>query len=514
MEMKIVRESVEVERLIAASEEQAVVEGEVALPGSMRDAANILHTGAQIIIGSAEAQTDRLAMDGQVVFHVLYTQGDPTRIQTLEAACDFSHQMEMTGVSPRMQAQLIGDVLEARAQSSGGRLLLKAVVALNASVLSSTPVSVVRDLAGLDGLRARAESVSLCRTVGEGTAEALLREEYEIPAALEVTETLYATARAQVDEVVGGEGRTTVGGTVLVDAYHASGLKELPLVVTHHTMEFEQPVDLHGSAGQSVMAVPCVRDVMVNSMETGDGGRVLRTEVVLGTQVMATQQENQTLLSDAYTLGGEDVSLEKQAMELHTQNAYGVGRESGKLMVQLPEKSPPIGTVLAAFVHPTIAGRERIGGRIAVEGVLGVTVVYLPQDSDQPTSAQKEEAFSLTFPCNLPQDAVLQMTPLEVEAVGITSDRVEVRYMMQLTGTACMTQRMDLVVDARTQPGAVQTGGMVLYYPQPGESLWDVARRYRVDEASLARLNPGLEQPRGDRAILIYQRTAGNETKV
>jgi len=162
--------------------------------------------------------------------------------------------------------------------------------------------------------------------------------------------------------------------------------------------------------------------------------------------------------------------------------------------------------VLAAFLHPTIAGRERIGGRITVEGVLGVTVLYLPQDSGEPVSAQKEEAFSLTFPCNIPQSATLQITPLEAEAVGITSDRVEIRYMMQLTGSACITRSMDLVIDARMQPAEAQAGGVVLYYAQPNESLWDVARRYRVDVDALAKLNPGLEQPRADRAILIYQR--------
>jgi len=506
MEMKIVRESVEVERLIAASEEQAVVEGEVALPGSMRDAARILHTDAQIIIGDVETQVDRLAMDGQVVFHVLYTQGDPKRVQTLEAACDFSHQMEMPEVSPRMQARLLGDVLEAQAHASGGRLLLRAVVALTAQALSAAPVNVVRDLAGLDNLRARTENVTLSRTVGEGIAEALLREEFELPTALNVVETLYASAKPQIGEVVGGEGRASVTGTVLLDVFHASGLEEVPLVVTHHTIDFEQPVDLHGVSGQAMQAVSRVKDVMVNSMETGDGGRVLRVEVVLGTQVTATQQETHTLLADAYTLHGDDAFLDKQPMDLHMQNAYAVARESGKLIVQLPDKSPSIGTVLAAFLHPTIAGRERIGGRITVEGVLGVTILYLPQDSGEPISAQKEETFSLTFPCNIPQSATLQIVPLEVEAVGITSDGVEILYMRRLTGTACFTRRMDLVIDAGMQPAEAQTGGMVLYYAQADESLWDVARRYRVDEDALAKLNPGLDQPRGDRAILIYQR--------
>ncbi|MDR3051345.1 MAG: DUF3794 domain-containing protein [Oscillospiraceae bacterium] len=507
MDMKILRESVEAERLIASAQEQAVVEGEVALPGSMRDAARILHTDAQITIGAAETQVDRLGMDGQVVFHVLYTQGDPTRIQTLEAACDFSHQMDLPDVTPRMQAGLTGEVLETTAQASGGRLLLRAVIGLGAQVLSAMPISAVRDLTGLDALRTRAQDVTLCRTVGEGQSETLLREEYELPTALGVVETLYARATPQVSDVAGGEGRAEVTGSVLLDVYHAGSLPDLPLIVTHHTMDFEQAVDLAGIQGQSLQAIPIVRDVMVSSMDAGEGRRALRAEVVLGMRVTAAQQERQTLLMDAYTLSGQDVALQTQVMPLHAQNAYAVARESGKLMMVLPEKSAPIGTVLAAFVHPTVAARERIGGRMTVEGALAVTVLYLPQESDQPTSVQKEEAFTLTFPCNLPQDAMLALTPLEVEAVGITSDRVEVRYLMQLTGAALITQPVPVVMDAALHPPAeTRPGGMVLYYAQSGETLWDVAHRYRVDEAALLRINPGLEQPRADRAILVYQR--------
>ncbi len=506
MEMNIVRESVEVERLVAAAQEQAVVEGEVALPGSMRDAARILHTDAQIIIGAAETQVDRLGLDGQVVFHVLYTQGDPTRVQTLEAACDFSHQMEMPGVSPRMQANLLGEVIEARAQSSGGRLLLRAVVGLNGQVMSSAPVMAVRDLTGLPGLRTSSHNVVLSRTVGEGQGEALLREEYEIPAAMCVTETLYANAKPQIDDVVGGEGRATITGTVQLDVYHASDLPELPLVVTHHTIEFEQPVDIRGSSGQTLRAVPVVRDVMVNSMEAGEGRRVLRAEVVLGMMVNATQQETQTLLADAYTLSGPDVALTKQTMPLHTQDVYAVARESGKQMIQMPESSAPVGNVLAAFVHPTIASYERIGGRVTVEGVLTITILYLPQDSANPTSVQREEPFAITFPVSLPEGTLVSMAPLEVDAMGITSDRVEVRYVMQLTGMATQTKPVDVVTDAEEVSGTTQDGGVVLYYAQPGETLWDVARRYRVDEACLVRMNPGLEQLRPDKAILIYQR--------
>ena len=46
--------------------------------------------------------------------------------------------------------------------------------------------------------------------------------------------------------------------------------------------------------------------------------------------------------------------------------------------------------------------------------------------------------------------------------------------------------------------------GAVLYYPEPGQTLWDVARRYRVSEEALRAHNPDEKPP-----LLVYRRLTG-----
>ena len=44
------------------------------------------------------------------------------------------------------------------------------------------------------------------------------------------------------------------------------------------------------------------------------------------------------------------------------------------------------------------------------------------------------------------------------------------------------------------QPAGETEKGILMYFSQPGESLWDIAKRYRVSCDSLKRMNPELEE--------------------
>ena len=71
MEMRILRENIYMERLIGENQGQAVVEGEITLPGGLREEARVLQAGGMAVIQGAEALQDRASVEGKVVFHVL-----------------------------------------------------------------------------------------------------------------------------------------------------------------------------------------------------------------------------------------------------------------------------------------------------------------------------------------------------------------------------------------------------------------------------------------------------------
>lgn len=494
MEMRILRDNVNMEQIIGSNQTQAVVEGEITLPGGLREEARVLHAGGMAVLEDSEVLQDRVNVGGKVIFHVLYTQGDPNKILSIEAASDFSHAIDLHGAAPRMLNRTEAAVEHVEANCYNGRLSLKAILRLSTRVLSQTPVSLVTGIQDLPGLEVQTQVLPIQRTVSQGAAETLLREEFELQDALQVQDTLFGTAQANVTSVSGGQGRANVSGSATLEVYHTSEMPSRPLVVTRHTIPFEQAVDLNGPSGDILDGSVSVQDVAVVSQDAGDGSRILRCEVQLKVNAWSDTKEDVTVLDDAYTTAGNDLSLTRQRVLFRDGDSRAQAAESGKLMLMLPDGSPAARSVLAGFATPILTGREQIGGRLAIEGILEVTLIYMTDDSPTPVTLSMEEPFRMTFALKTEADDFLTLDASDINVSGITSDRVEMKYILRVMADGVSHKARPAVAEVEAVPPVKSAGGVALYYVQPGEGLWDIARHYRVRREQLLALNPALSE--------------------
>lgn len=486
---EIMRQNVAIERVAAQAREQALVEGEVALPGGIREEATVLGCEARLVISGVEPQQDRLAMDGAVVFQVLYRQGGD-EVRVLEANCAFSHQADLPGVDARMRPQVRGTIQSATAQPVSGRMRLRAVTDLSARVFAPEETEIVAGIQKLDALQTDETDYELLRHAASGTASALLREEFALDAGLPIAETLYARAAAQVSSVSGGEGRATVEGNVFMEVFHAGSDPETPLVVTEHNFPFEHTVDLQGEPGDDLRASVQVQDVVASSVDAGDGTRVLRTETVLDIEAESFAPQTLHTLRDAYTLAGDRVALDTRAVNCLSGITALEARETDKQVLPLPADAPPVGRVLAAILTPTATGAEQVGGRVIVEGLLDSQIIYVPAGQTAAVGARQEAPFRIAFQGALPADAAIRLTASNVQAEGISPDRVEVKYVMALDADVISEAAVQLPEGVEKTEAEPERGGLIMVWPQRGETYWDIAKRLRVTVDSIKHLNP------------------------
>lgn len=486
-------EPIRIERIAARGQEQTLVEGEVALPGGIREEAAVISCEARCVLSGTQTQSGRLSLDGAVVFQVLYRQGDNT-IRVLEANSAFSHAMAMEGIEENMRPLVQVQVAEASAQPVSGRIRLRAAVDVQADVFSQETIPVVTDVEGVQSLQTKVSRCQTARHTVSGRSSVLLREEFELEAPPAISETLYARAMPSLTSISGGEGKATVEGEVALEVLHAGETEEMPLVITRHSFPFEQSVDLEGEGeAEKLKARLQVQDVVASSVDLGDGQRVLRVETVLDAEVFALEEEELTFLQDAYTLSGEDLELTGRNCECFSGYEQTRGEESDKLILNLPPDAPPVGKVLLAVLSPTLTSMEPVGGRVVLEGILDVQTAYIPQEGDRTAGMRKNLPFRIAFAGSLPQDARLMLKTFDVQAEGIAADRIELKYRMALEAQSVSGQPIRLSVDAKSRPAAASHRGLSVVWPQKGESLWSVAKRLRVSVESLKRLNPGVE---------------------
>ncbi len=512
MEFEWIRENMETEQVIAAKPTQVAVETEVALPGGLREEARVYYADATAAVNGGELTGSRATADGRVTFHVLYGQGDLSNVRALEATADFSQVLPLKedyGQLAAVRLQPKATVQNVSAKAFNGRLLLQAILNLSAEASLPRTVSFIRDVADSPEIQKANQTIAMQRTVGEGEAQNLFREEFELSDVLKITDTLFATAEAQVEDIMGGaDGKAVVTGTVTIDAYHTSGLPGRLLVYTRHTMPYEQQVTLSGALGTALAAQTTVKDVAVLSQETEDGGRLMRAEIQLVTAIRAVEDQEMSVLRDAFTTGGDALELQPRQVVFRSSTVNETAAESGRTVMALPEGSPRVKTPLLAFLRPILVSVEKQKDKLAADGVLDMTLIYQTDDSEVPVSVRQEEAFHTVFSTEaLPGDD-LTLTAAQVEPSAVTGDRVELKYILRLHADGVRKGEAALIADAAAVTAPEIGKGIVLYYLQPGETVWDLAKRYRVPLEDITRLNPNLsDHPAAGTPVIAYKRS-------
>lgn len=509
MEMRILKEEMPLEQVVGFGESEATVEGGVTLPGGLREAARVLMCDAAVCVRRAEAQQGRVQIGGRVMFHALYQQGEDGRVQSLEAAADFTHTQEMTGCTPRCDCAMQAEVTGVHATAANGQMNLRAMLRIHGRAVLPQTMQVVTGLNGVEGLQERTREITVRRTMATGSTEALLREEFELPGALEIRETLCATAQAQVQEVTGGAGSAGVSGQVQLEVRHLSNVPGVPVVVTHHSLPFDERVELSGEEGELLSARVQVADVAVASQDAGEDGRTLRAEVQLLIEAQEDTSAQMTIMEDAYTVTGDALEMTRERVALRQGESSTETAESGKAMLMLPEGTPALRQVLCAQAVPRLTEFHQAGSRLVTEGILQITLLATEREDDCVVSVQVEEPFRITFSAEAGEcdDVTLKVT--DVDASAITADRVELRYICHLRCGATESSEEALVTDAKQVEAQEATNSIVLYFVQPGDSWWDIARRYRVPVEALKKLNPEVSgEVESGQGVVVWHRGA------
>jgi len=500
--LELTRDTLRYERFAGRGEEQVTIEGEATLPGSMRDAVTVLSVQAQAHLTDAQAGNGEAGVRGCVCFQVLYTQGDLTRIRTLETRCDFSHTLPLEGTEPGMRLNADVVVQETEGVAGSGRMTLRALLEIRLEAFEVSERELIAGAAMPDApenLQQRLQKITCCMAETIGQGRTTVREEFDLPQRLGVGDVLSASGAAGECELAGGNGRIGVSGRIEVRVLHRPREAGNALVTTVHELPFAVSIDARIDDGAQMQASAEVIDVMADSIEN-EKNRTLRLEAQVRVRLMRCSQTEMEVVSDLYSLAGPVLEPVIKTLDLHACEQRMISRESTRLQVTLAPDAPPIGTLLAAFALPTIISVSPAGRRLDAEGIMQVTLIYLPQDSDIPHAVHTREPFSMTFPVEAQEGVSAQAFAIETMTGPTTSDRAELRCVLGLHAVQHGIQQLQVVTDVTQKPEPKQEHGFVMVWPAAGESRWETARRLRVREESL--------RPAGKNALLVFRRSS------
>lgn len=489
---------IKIDQLVGEELSQHLVEGELIVHEEEPEIAKILDVWAVVYGTGKEVVQDKVMVEGILRYNLLYIPvGDSKSIAQAESETGFVEYVDLEGAKPRMTADisfelehLDYDILSSR------RLGVKAVLNIDCRVRELLSLEVLKDFPDEDGIQALREPMELVFTGGDGSGQTIIREDVELPDDMpSVIRVLRKDAKVKILETRVTDNRILAQGEIDLKLLYQSGEEQDPIQLLQNQIPFNHFVEVQGA----YQGMDC--DVKVEAQELdvslrqdiiGDT-RILSVDMILLMEGRVYESHEEDLIIDAYS-PGTALNLVKQKIMLTRPMGKGQAQSIIRENIELGENLPPAGRILYAEARPLVAD-YRIGqGQVVVDGLLTGILLYKPEDDGLGISSIKADIpFSQTLEIegiNEDMECLCEAVVQYLSHTLISPNEVELKITMLVTGEATEEIEKEVLLEIEEiEAEGEADSGIYIYFVQPGDNLWSVAKRYNTTINTILRYN-------------------------
>ncbi len=488
--MDVEKVSFNVDTLYAKLEEQVPIESAIPLPQG-RSAGNVLSVTPQLQIREVRVGEAGVRLSGQLQLHLIAETGERV-LFSFDAAAEFTHLISARVTEDGLQPRVFGQLMKCACHREDDGLRLSAVLDLKVWLLQPREIGAVSAIRGAVGLESREETIMTRRRSLQGAKAVQVRDELGVEAGTNVLEnkgTVRVLSARQTVDGMALEGEL-FSALVLLDP--EGRLREMTVRTPFaDTVKLEGPVN--GSASLTAE---------LTGLTARTDGEALFLNGDVSVSAYGGAESRMRVLLDAYDEGGTFLCHREAKTGLMYLGPV-LKEETVEGPLTVPNHMPEVQQVLYSRALPAVTNLDPGPDGTLFEGVVLVTTVYRC-DSGLLHSFTGEVPFYLI----LPGQAGLVL-PLSASAFSAVNGRGRVlqgRVELLFCGEQYAENRISYTDDLLAGPGTQQSRGILIYAPDPEESLFTVGKRFGIPQSRLRELNGELSEPfRGTERILIIK---------
>ena len=486
MEFRLIQKPLEVERLVGDSMKQVLVTTETMVPGAGRDQVRPLIADATLVIHHAEVQQDQVVLDGTVFCQALYRQGDESSVRALSAEGKLSQIINIDGASSGQILRVAGDVEHVEPSYENGHMVFRVAVALHAQVSELSPISLIEDIEGRNDIEKHYVDITGSKLAAEAHAGATLHEEVNLPAELDARMALMDMGDARIHGIQPDLGGVRVRGEVMTETWIGTGVAGRPVAKVSVALPFDEVVELPEWLSANVVCDAQIARLQT-SVQEGAAGRdgMLGIECALSIKVSAVVEEEVRALQDAFATDADGILVEQMPIEVKSGVVQHESIEAFKGSISLGAQAPGAGAILCVKARPTLADWVASRGQTELSGIIEAQVLYLESSGVGVSVIREELPFTAQISGELPADAWVRVSAMNAESGALMSDRLEIRCQMKIAADYRHSNHIVCAVSAEASGPEKRRDGIILTWPQEGDSAWGLAKKYKIPVATV-----------------------------
>lgn len=505
-------------RLKSQTGTQVTLDDDFIVPDTMSDMAEVILDSGIIQLEPVKVQRERITVRGKLDFHVLYRK-EEGGLQALGGSIPFEEAINVPDLDEKDYVSVSWQLEDLNTEMIHSRKLgIKAIVTLEAKAESLYDTEAAVDVRGEDDeihLQVRRERIPAAAIALRRKDTYRLKQDITLPGSKPVIERMLWTemklAGCQAKPL---DGQIHLEGTLMVFALYEGGESGMVQWV-EESIPFSGEVEMQGAAADMIPIIGLKlihRDLEERPDYDGEM-RELSVDAVIELDVRLYEEQELELLQDLYATNREIVLDTGEAVfdQILTRN-FGKCRVAEKVEM---ETDPRVLQICHSSGSVKLDGVEARENELAVDGVLEVKLLYLTDEDARPVQAATRLVpfhYEAETP-GITEDSIWYLEPglEQLTAVMAGGGQAELRGVITLDLFVLQPETRQIILQAQVHPVDTEKmkamPGIVGYLVQPGDSLWDVAKRFHTTEKSILEANelPGDAIKAGDCLILVKE---------
>jgi len=489
--MDITKETIKINKIICEKKEQIVVQGDMIVPDSKPDILNTINTDGNICIYKKEVFEGKLRLEGNIVSYIMYlADGEKNNLRGLNTTLDFSE----TIVVPELQIGMIVDI-EPNIKNfeckviNGRKIGIKANVEISIKIRLPEEAEITTNVNDVN-MQILSKKEKINSLLCEGNNKTYVKENVSIPNTDNLAEILNATISLVDKDIKISYNKILAKSEIELklvyltdDGRICKTIGRVPLVGF-----IDIPNVTDGNICNSNYEI---KNIVMKPNSTEEHSIYVEMEVQVKCMVYEEKQIN--LIQDMYS-PCEKLSFTKK--QITTMINIRKIQETQKVKEIVSVNDIENKKLIDADVKAEVSNTGRMSDSKTYDGELTCNFTFLDDNMNVELKTVKipfEYSFNdISENCNSNFDLQVTNQDFIVQDGGNISCNID----MLANGTISENKTLNIIDDVQSEDDDdnAEDYSVVVYIVKKGDTLWNIAKRFRTTVDFIVRTN-GIENP-------------------
>ncbi|MBX9138185.1 MULTISPECIES: SPOCS domain-containing protein [unclassified Clostridium] len=498
-QIDVIKESIQNEQLLRESSTNNVLKGEYLIKDSHPDVYQILGIEAKATITNKETLADKIMIEGQINYSVMYLSEDESKVTSINSVClseKFADYLDLNNEEHKVICEVECVIEHIQASIMNERkIAIDGIRTTRWQLYKIEEFEFVKEIDGRDDIQVKRKSEEInqikCEKDIELMGKSMIKVTMDKP---EIDEILKCSMNLHKKEVKLGDGKIYFGCYCKIEVL-CKGKDENDVFLLQDDIYLSKEEEAIG-VNSEMMTSNQIDIVNADSIITADDlgeNRVINVEFMIKGSIKVISKDVIDVIKDAYS--------PSKSIEL-TKKKYEIGLVGGIVTSELiikdnlypKDENDKIGCIICATGCPVITDKTVEEDKVKVEGVIKVSVLYKTTDDDcKIDMCNGEIPFTSVIDLKGTKPDMVALCKVHLENLDATieANTIGVRATLSVLVKVCYKVNKEWIVDIveGEEEKECKKASVTIYVVNIGDTLWDLAKKYNTTMDSLIEIN-------------------------